>query len=342
MNQDIEKLIEDFKLHKDTSLNTKETTTHRVDVITNFLDSNEIEYYVDQWKISDRWLNNVYVRFNFNKSEREYRMFDAHHDVANYVSENAQDNTCSVINLLLLAKQLKENPINKNVLIVFTDGEEVKVGGMGSGAARAQETYIDLDIYASYALELTGLGNSIWHSENNFSLNSSTKLNCPFNNSVVYRRTMSSTCIGILPTKEIEENKIKTWALCHSNDDTFDKCNINDMVRFIHYLYQIANSEYNEVVETKDPLEMLSSLGLSLYDLYKDRISIKVSSDLVTNDLELLVLPTNKNSLIKKGYCAICVIDNKAYIRTHSQVDLEPVNSMKDISNFIERSINIS
>lgn len=337
MENIIQDLFEKFSNNKDKSINLTKKSTPRVKIIENFLKENQIKFKKDMWQNGDRWLINIYIEF---KAEtEEYRLFDAHHDVLNFASENAQDNTCSVINLLMLAKLINEKPIAISTLIVFTDGEEPRTGGMGSGAIRAASNYKNKKIYSSYALELTGLGDRIWHSGAEFKINYSTALNCPFNNSTIYSTYFNSTCIGILPDSEIKEGRMKTWSLCHSHLDTFDKCSSSDMNKFVIYLYQIAKTELIEIEEPNDPFHRLSILAFGLKKLFSTRIKVNMSTDIFTKEVELLLLPVKLNSIINQGYFKI-TFENGFFLQKWDEDKNTEVKSVMEIKNILERNLN--
>ena len=191
-----------------------------------------------------------YININVllkGKNETETVIFSAHTDVNRKNSENAQDNTASICNLLDLISQLKDKELERNVLISFVDAEEV-VDTRNSGSARLayqiKQNKYGTVIY-SIILELTGLGKNVWvtaYSKNKI-LSELINLKATFKPTpfsdcyTLFANGIEETvCIGILPDNEIRQpdmNKIHTWRLCHQEEDTFDKCSKEDMAHFV-------------------------------------------------------------------------------------------------------------
>ena len=173
------------------------------------------------------------------------RMVVAHHDINNPNIDNANDNSCSVINCLMIKKLMP------TMNVVILDGEEF--GGLG--AQRVSE-----QIKAGYFgniqwvlnLELTGKGG------NNFFVGScESKLadtiislfDCPvvftpFNDSVIFRKNGIDSCVinplPILPEGEISSVEYKGKYLdynmlfnCHSPKDTVSSIDPADMKEFV-------------------------------------------------------------------------------------------------------------
>ena len=206
-------------------------------------------------------LANVVVHLKGENKELPTIVFTAHHDIANPSSENCQDNTASVCNLIHLAKVLKEKQhegnLNQSVVIAFTDCEEI--GGRGVNNLNQEiisGKYGNLD--ALYALELTACGSEIWvsgtDSESNMAKNISKAfkkdvhiVRTPYNESVNSRRDgLTACCIGILPTNEIESvmrsGYCSNWGLCHRLEDTFERsANKEDMLNFVNSLVNMVD-----------------------------------------------------------------------------------------------------
>jgi len=230
--------------------------TNRAIFIIDKLNSLNIKYTLDIFTeratdVVDYFnpkLINIIVEFNSHLTEEPATMFCAHHDVVNVNSDNAQDNSASVCNLLFLCKEIKaiEN-FNKRVIVIFTDREEY--GGVG---AKRMSDKINDGIYNTvgkiYNLELTGLGDLLWIDTNNFKANKTNtafdflkenmaerellEVSTPFSDAVIFRREgLDAVCIGILP--EEDRNSKSTWRLCHSTGDTFEKTNEQNMVSFV-------------------------------------------------------------------------------------------------------------
>lgn len=211
-------------------------------------------------------LVNIYVKFDaiVENQDQESVVFLAHHDVANTDSENCQDNTASVCNLLHLCNKLRQdNNLQKDVYIVFTDCEEI--GGRGAERLGRQIVAGDFGkVNYCVNLELTACGDQIWAesigggffnrtiTESNLKNIIKENFNdrvifkgCPYNDSIELRRfNIDSICFGILPSEELRFGYPKTWALCHRVEDTFElSAHKEDMNNFVDFLNEIAHLE---------------------------------------------------------------------------------------------------
>ena len=204
-------------------------------------------------------LANVIVKFDSWNEHADTNIFSAHHDIANPNSENCQDNTASVCNLIHLCTLLNKVPIeelNQNVVIAFTDCEEIGGRGMNKLIQEIKDNKYGT-VTSMYALELTACGNEFWITgTNNESLmytnlrdNIGDKtleiVRTPYNESVnASRNGLPACCIGTLPLSEIniakERGYCGTWGLCHSLTDTFERsANKEDMNNFVNTLLNL-------------------------------------------------------------------------------------------------------
>jgi len=167
----------------------------------------------------------------------------AHHDIVNPDSDNANDNSCSVINALMIKK------LRPEVNVVILDGEEF--GGIGSNHLSNRINNGDFPCKWVLNLELTGKGGK------NFFVGSmgtpltewiSKRFECPvvnvpFNDSVIFRKHgINSTVINPLPITE-EKSPIlnkdgqyleyKMLFNCHSPKDSVDTIDPKDMEEFV-------------------------------------------------------------------------------------------------------------
>ncbi|MDP2692707.1 MAG: M28 family peptidase [bacterium] len=265
--------------------------TNRATFIINALNTIGVQYELDifdeagydLYDYSRPKILNIIVRFG-SRSGQPAIAFMAHHDVANINSENCQDNSASVCNLLHLCAILKEQAIGESkniisqrpVIIVFSDKEEV--GGTGSRYFSGRMLRGDFGtIEYVLNLELTGLGDrkGIWVDTENIKrwkkdilVKTPAILKCdeilgvggyqevytPFSDSFVMRRCgVDSVCIGILPADElIGIGRKETWSLCHSETDTIEKCNEQDMRMFVDILERFV---------TGIPIESVTEVG---------------------------------------------------------------------------------
>lgn len=194
-------------------------------------------------------LLNVIVEFKVPGDEPAI-LFLAHHDINNPRSENCQDNSASVCNLLELCGRLAATPPRRTTYIAFTDKEEF--GGVGATNLSIMLNTGQLGrVQYAVNLELTGLGRALWmdslhvgktplveHMTTVFG-QEITSVSTPFNDAMPMRRFgVDAICIGILPENEIHTNRA-TWSLCHSDRDTFEKINGEDMGHFVSNLERL-------------------------------------------------------------------------------------------------------
>ena len=207
-------------------------------------------------------------------------VFCAHHDVMNVHSQNAQDNSASVCNLLRLSSLIKTSKDeHQRTIILFSDSEEISAKGANRFAKKSSSIKgsrnISHEIYGEISavinLELTGNGTIIWSdceknkSEDELHISLETtlghniqKLRTPPSDAIAFRRYKYPVlCIGILP--EYDMKKHDTWRICHSIDDTIEKCNGTDMENFTKFLFNITkkpiittdNGNQNQTEELK-------------------------------------------------------------------------------------------
>jgi hypothetical protein len=214
----------------------------RINLIAIYLENENIPYVIDCYEGIHK---NIYIHFKGKTDENI--VFLAHHDIKNPKSQNCQDNTASVCNLLHLCNLLKVfSNLEKGVFIVFTDEEE-KVDFKNSGAARLAQCYKEelfgfKNIEHFFNLELTGRGKIVWaDTQDKYSskLPHTKLVDTPFNDSTIlrYHGIDDTTCIGIFDDADYLEvyNKgtCDLWKLCHTEEDTFDKIVEEDMTSFV-------------------------------------------------------------------------------------------------------------
>lgn len=239
--------------------------TPRVQYLIDELKKLELNYDLDEFapfeNIPNEKYVNIYVKFQASDVKtKETIVFLAHHDIANPYSQNCQDNSASVCNLLELCSVIKNTEINKNVIVCFTDGEEP--ASIHSGAGRigrlhqAKQSPFD-NVDFAINLELTGRGKIIWMDYLNAiqqyqepslcipyiteKIKPEVEVYTPFNDCYTLRYFgLDSICIGCF----VENDKIQiknreypdTWKLCHSPSDTIDKISEEDMSYFVHQI----------------------------------------------------------------------------------------------------------
>ena len=284
------KVSEEFKLLKNKTgydylkfmcKHVKNKTTCRTETTNQLLDERTV-FIIEQ--LNEMGVNYKVVPFTFNnymfagyggpklanveafipatEKTKSTIIFTAHHDIVNTESENCQDNTASVCNLLDLCSQISRmKKREKNIYIVFTDGEEF--GGCGAsrlcdgirkGKYGKVEGIIDL--------EVTACGSKVWvekrvkddsHIANKLAGFKHYNINyffTPYNQAMTMRTFgIDAVCIGILPKEEAEGmnnsnayQRSSCWSLCHSILDTFERsANKEDMSRLVKLLKRFIN-----------------------------------------------------------------------------------------------------
>lgn len=175
--------------------------TPRIKFLMNLLDSEGIKYELDKYDSRGISCYNLILKGDSN------RMVVAHHDIVNPDIDNANDNSASVINAIMVKKLMP------SIHVVILDGEEV--GGLGSQRVSEQINdgyYGEIEWVLNF--ELTGKGGKYFFIGNYPGpLHDRVKsmFNCPvvqtpFNDSVIFRRNGIDSCV-INPIPPIEENE---------------------------------------------------------------------------------------------------------------------------------------
>lgn len=214
--------------------------TPRLKFLMSLLDSEGIEYKLDTYTYREIKCYNIVMRGTSS------RMVVAHHDIVNPNIDNANDNSASVINAIMIKKLMPD------MNVVILDGEEV--GGLGS--QRCSELINDGffgEIEWVLNLELTGKGGKYFFigdypgklTDHIKSLFDCPIVRTPFNDSVTFRRNGIDSCvINPLPPTENGEESIVKWDEntflnfrllfnCHNEKDTVDTISTDDMREFV-------------------------------------------------------------------------------------------------------------
>ena len=220
--------------------------TPRVQFILNLLENEKIDYELDKFELQPNWSNKNGVGYNIIIKGTSTKMVVAHHDVSNPDIDNANDNSASVINAIMLKKLVPE------INVVLLDGEEC--GGLGSQRLSSQINKGELgDIEWILNLELTGRGGKYFFiGDYPGSLTNHIKsiFDCPvtrtpFNDSEIFRRNgIDSVVINPLPPLDSGQTSQIKWSddiyldysmlfNCHTNRDTIETINIDDMKEFV-------------------------------------------------------------------------------------------------------------
>jgi hypothetical protein len=222
-------------VHKNT-----EQPTPRVQFLIKLLESEGINYELDRFESRGINCYNIILKGNSSK------MVVAHHDIVNPSIDNANDNSASVINAIMVKKLLP------NIHVVLLDGEEV--GGLGSQRVSDQ---INEGYYGSIDwvlnLELTGKGGKYFFIGNypgNLFTHIKSLFNCPvvqtpYNDSVTFIKNGIDSCVinPLPPLTNGKESPVK-WDdntyldfsmlfHCHNEKDTLQTIDVNDMKEFV-------------------------------------------------------------------------------------------------------------
>jgi Uri superfamily endonuclease len=223
----------------------EDVPTPRVQFILDLLDSEVIKYELDKFKIESGWYNKNGVGYNIILRGTSNRVVVAHHDVSNPHIDNANDNSCSVINAIMIKKLVPE------INVVLLDGEEC--GGLGSERLSQQINKGEFgDIEWILNLELTGRGGKYFfigdypgkltnHIKSIFDCPVTTT---PYNDSVTFRKNgIDSVVINPLPPLESGTSQVKwnentylDYSMlfnCHTDKDTIDTISVDDMKEFV-------------------------------------------------------------------------------------------------------------
>jgi len=234
------KIYEFCKVRNEGSIrfNDPEIPTNRVIYLLKLLKSESIDYELDIFPYRETSAYNLILKGSSSK------MVVAHHDIVNPNIDNANDNSCSVINAIMIKKLMPE------INVVILDGEES--GGVGSQRVSDQiksGKFGSIDWVLN--LELSGKGGKYFFiGDYPGSLTNHIKsiFNCPivrtpFNDSVIFRKNGIDSCV-INPLPPVDKKTGVKWDEntyldfdllfnCHSAKDTLDTISPDDMKEFV-------------------------------------------------------------------------------------------------------------
>jgi hypothetical protein len=220
--------------------NDYEIPTPRVQFLIKLLKEEGIQFELDTFSIGKTSGYNLILKGNSD------RMVVAHHDIVNPETDNANDNSASVINAIMIKRLMPE------MNVVLLDGEEV--GGLGSQRVSDQ---INDGYFGSIDwvlnLELTGKGGKYFFignypgklTDHIKSIFDCPVVQTPFNDSVTFRKNGIDSCvINPLPPLSKGDESIVKWDEetyldfkllfnCHSPKDTLETIDVNDMKEFV-------------------------------------------------------------------------------------------------------------
>jgi hypothetical protein len=213
--------------------------TPRVIFILSMLEKFGIKKIIDAFSFSGK--NNFY---NVILPGTSKYIITAHHDIVNPDSDNANDNSASVINAIYLKSLVPE------ATVVLTDGEEVGL----IGATRLAEQ-INQGVYGKIEgvinLELSGMGGENFIiGDNPGNLNDKilemfnpTVVKTPVSDTTAFRMAgIDSTVLNPLPLLTEGVSFIsnqrgfldnRSWSRCHTDEDSVDLISLDDMEAFV-------------------------------------------------------------------------------------------------------------
>lgn len=235
--------------------------TPRVEFLIGLLEELGIQFELDRFSAPGRgseenWFYNLYL------PGESSHMVSAHHDIVNPYSDNANDNSASVICAIALKLEQPE------LKVVLLDGEEV--GGIGSQRVADRILKGELGrVDWVLNLELSGIGGKrffIGDYPGPLQSRILQKFGCPvistpFNDSVIFRRNGIDSCV-INPVPALDGSSqseaeiqylgegldLSILGRCHSLADSLDQISCDQMQEYVEkVLVPICRDE------TKDP-----------------------------------------------------------------------------------------
>jgi hypothetical protein len=213
----------------------------RVKFLIDLLEKYSIPHFVDSFA------TDMHPDINFHNivipGTNPY-MVIAHHDIVSPGSDNANDNSASVINAIYLKS------ISPDATVVLTDCEELGMYGAKRLAQQIKEGLFG-NVKGVINLELSGLGGeNIMVGDYPGALNDKIKdlfdapvFRTPPNDAVIFRREgIDSTVINPLPVVSENVSGMPTqggyfdnssWFKCHTIYDSLDKISTDDMHNFV-------------------------------------------------------------------------------------------------------------
>lgn len=197
---------------------------------------------------------NIYIHFGQNKFKN---LFIAHHDKIE-LAPGANDNGAAIIELIYFAEYLKNNNINKDLTICFTDNEEnltrfENLEHMGS--YKIIEDH-NSKIESVVVFDACGIGDSLIISYNKFNnyyhdvimFTDSYIIKTPYSDNYCFDLFyIPSILVSFIPYKEIMGEK-KTWKLMHTefdNVDSIDESTLKLAVATIKQIFEVIQRKEN-------------------------------------------------------------------------------------------------
>lgn len=241
--------------------------TNRVQfIIDTILDLNLLKLFKLNVDIFTNFTNTskyANIELSLYNDKDESVIFMANHDIKNINSENCQDNSSSVANLLAMALNICKNieqHRDKNIHIVFTDcGHFGNKGAMRLSDRIKSKRFGDVKYVVN--LELTGNGGEIWKDGFSFSslrnggslinetlekYNVINNVETKVNDSYIIRSFgIDCMTIGTLTSEEMVALKYRgscrSWEIRGTEEDNFENnANAVDMSRFVEFLSKLT------------------------------------------------------------------------------------------------------
>lgn len=216
--------------------NTKKDPLVRFRYIKSVLDSLKIEYIIDEI-ILDKPVGSREKFYNIYVFGSSSKYLCAHHDVIYLKSDNANDNSASIVNMI--EYRLK----NPSVNLIITDGEEPPYFGIGADAASKYLKGNNISVEWVLNLELTGKGKYFFIDTAKTKLSSKIikefdeeeyfVIETPFNDSVIFRsHGFDSNVITTVDKDKHGELDMSILYYSHSPKDSIKTISNKDMKYF--------------------------------------------------------------------------------------------------------------
>lgn len=226
--------------------NNADSPPPRVKFLLHLLDEEKINYELDIYDSNSGWSMKDCIGYNIILRGTSSKMVVAHHDVNNHTIDNANDNSASVINAIMIKK------LRPDLNIILLDGEEV--GGIGSQRVSEQINRGEFgQIDWVLNLELTGRGGKYFFIGNypgKLFDHIKTIFDCPtvdtpYNDSTTFRKNgIDSVVINPIPPlnegiksqvhwKDTTYLDFSFLRNCHTERDSIDTIDIEDMKEFV-------------------------------------------------------------------------------------------------------------
>ena len=213
--------------------------SNRLNFLIKLVKELGIEHEVHTMDFDDYYLEESLIYFhNLILKGSSKRWISAHYDVFNEDSQNANDNSASVINAIATKF------LNPEINVVLLDAEEQPFVCQGTkNHIMYLMTHGDRDIFNIdfiLNLELTGLGQKILVENKYGNLLETIRANfdvmvmdLPKNDSHYFRKKcIDSICVSTAPMIDGEIN-FDHFRKCHKEEDNLESISINDMKEFV-------------------------------------------------------------------------------------------------------------